>query len=99
MLEESIDIERVPIGRYVDEIEPVRHEGDTTIVPVYEEVLVVEKRLRLIEEIRLSKKREHVRRPHHVTLRRQTVEVERSSANAPPSSVSLPATETFTTET
>ena len=46
-------IERVPMDIELAEPPPVRREGDTIVVPVVEEVLVVERRLRLREEIRL----------------------------------------------
>ncbi|MDT0632252.1 YsnF/AvaK domain-containing protein [Rubrivirga sp. S365] len=74
---ETVDVERVPVGREVDAAEPPREEGDVTIIPVYEEVLVVQKRLVLREEIRLTTRRTPTDGPTHVTLRRQRVEVER----------------------
>src|SRR3954470_8398789 len=46
---EAIEVERVPVDRWIDGPAAVRHEGDTTVYPVVEEVLVVEKRLRLVE--------------------------------------------------
>ncbi len=48
-----------------------------TVVPVYEEVLVVQKKLVLREEVRLTTRREPLPGPERVTLRRQQVEVER----------------------
>lgn len=74
---EEVSIERVPVDRWVDAAILVRQEGDTTIVPVLEEVVVVEKRLKLIEEVRIT--RRHVTRhaPQRVTLRRQEAIVDR----------------------
>ena len=74
---ETVDVERVPVGREVDAVEPPREEGGVTVIPVYEEVLVVQKRLVLREEVRLTTRREPLDGPSHVTLRRQRVEVER----------------------
>jgi uncharacterized protein (TIGR02271 family) len=75
---EDISVERVPIGRVVDAAEAPRQEGDTLVVPVYDEVLVVEKRLVLREELRLVRTRsEHVDQ-QRVTLRREDVQVERT---------------------
>ena len=52
----SVDVVRVPIGRFVD-VTPIVEERDgTTIVPVVEERLVVEKRLFLVEEVHLTRK-------------------------------------------
>ena len=74
---ETVDVERVLIGREVDAVEPPREEDGMTVIPVYEEVLVVQKRLVLREEVRLKTRREPLDGPTHVTLRRQRVEVER----------------------
>lgn len=73
---EEIHVERVPVDRLLDEPAQVRQEGDTTVIPVMEEVLVVEKRLVLREEIRVTRRREEVRSPQSVTLRREEVLVE-----------------------
>ena len=53
---EDIEVERTPLDRWVDAPVPVRHEGDATIVTLVEEVVVVEKRLRATEEIRITKR-------------------------------------------
>ena len=53
---EAIAVERVPVGRWIDGPAAVRHEGDTTVYPVVEEVLVTEKRLRLVEEVRVTRR-------------------------------------------
>lgn len=76
---EEVEIERVPINRYVDSVEPVREEEDVVVLPVYEEVLVVEKRLLLREEVRLTRRREQAQDTQRVTLRRSEVDVERVS--------------------
>lgn len=74
---EDVQVERVPINRTLDGPAEVRREGDTIIVPVLEEVLVVEKRLVLKEELRITRRRRAVSQPHHVTLRSEEVSVER----------------------
>ena len=74
---EEVEIERVPMDRHITEMPQVREEKGVTIVPVVEEVLVVEKKLMLVEEIRLSRKRSHERYEKPVTLRAQRAEVER----------------------
>ncbi|GAB5534621.1 MAG: hypothetical protein Rubg2KO_08700 [Rubricoccaceae bacterium] len=74
---ESVTVERVPIGRVVESVETVRTEDDTTIIPVYEEVLVVRKQVVLREEVRITKHREPVPGSEHIALRRQRVEVNR----------------------
>jgi stress response protein YsnF len=47
------EVERVAIGREVATAPAIREESDRLIVPVLEEILVVEKRLMLREEIHL----------------------------------------------
>ena len=73
---ETLEVERVPVGRWLDAPAEVRREGDTTVYPVVEEVLVVEKRLRLVEEVRVTQQRatRHVR--EEVVLRREEITVE-----------------------
>jgi hypothetical protein len=46
---ERAETTRLEIGKEIDTIPPVRTHGDTTIIPIVEEVLVVEKRLILKE--------------------------------------------------
>ncbi|WP_082480445.1 DUF2382 domain-containing protein [Rhizobium sp. Leaf384] len=74
---ETVDISREPIGKEVDRIPQLRVEGDVTIIPVVEEIVVVEKRLVLVEEIRIRRlaTSEDVQIP--VTLRKQRAVVER----------------------
>lgn len=79
LLEEHIDVERVPVNRPVDGPVSVRQEGDTTIVPVVREVLVVQKQLMLVEEIRLTRRVTEARRPQRVTLRSEEAHIERLS--------------------
>lgn len=84
LLREEVEIERVPIGEYVDAPVAIRQEGDVTVIPVLEEVLVVEKRLRLREELRVTKRQAEVRDVREVTLRSERVEVERLEPSTEP---------------
>lgn len=77
LLREEVTVERSAINQIVNEPVPVRYEGDTMIVPVLEEILVVEKRLVLKEEIRITRQRVEWREPQRVTLRSEEVLVER----------------------
>ena len=72
-------IERVPVYRVVDASPAIRQEGDTIIVPVVEEIMVVEKRLLLKEEIHIRRQQvvQHIRQP--VRLRSEEVSLERQS--------------------
>jgi len=79
LMKERVEVHHVPIERWIEAPAGIRQEGDTTILPVMEEVLVVEKRLRLVEEVHLVKHRDVVRHREAVTLRRETAEIERKS--------------------
>ena len=74
---EEIEVERVPLDRWVDAPVPVRQEGLTTIITLLEEVVVVEKRLRATEEVRITKRRTTRQASQHLTLRREEAVVER----------------------
>jgi uncharacterized protein (TIGR02271 family) len=77
LFREEVIIERVPINRFVEEAIPLRSEGDTIIVSLLEEVPVVEKRLMLKEELRITVRRAEARKPTSVTLRSEEATVER----------------------
>jgi stress response protein YsnF len=74
---ERLETTRVEIGKEIEAVPLVRTEGDTTIIPVVEEVLIVEKRLFLKEELHVRRviSNEPVEAP--VTLRKQRALVER----------------------
>jgi stress response protein YsnF len=75
---DEVEVQRVPVDREVAAMPAIREEGDVTIVPVVEEILVVERRLRLKEEIHIRKVRrtEEVEVPVTVRATRATVERE-----------------------
>lgn len=77
LMEEQTDVVRVPINRAVEIAPPVRYEGDVMIVPLLEEVVVVEKRLMLREELHIRKRQVEIRKPQQVILRREEANVER----------------------
>jgi stress response protein YsnF len=78
LTETRAKVEHVPVGRFVDEMPPIREEGETTVIPVVEEVFV--RRLLLREEVRVT--RVAVSRPHRetVTLQYQEAVVSRTPA-------------------
>jgi uncharacterized protein (TIGR02271 family) len=77
LLREYVEVERMPLNRPLEEPAKVRYEGDVMVIPVMEELIVVEKRLVLREEVRLVKRVES--RPYEATatLRSEEVVVER----------------------
>jgi uncharacterized protein (TIGR02271 family) len=76
---EQVEVTRVSVGKEITATPAVRTEGDVVIVPVVEEILVLEKRLVLKEElhIRHYARKENVEVP--VTLRKQRAVVEREN--------------------
>ena len=80
---ERVEIERVPIGRPVDAAPPIREEGDTTIMSVVEEIVVVERRLILKEEVRIRRVRVSERHRESVTVREQDAVITRAEATSP----------------
>jgi uncharacterized protein (TIGR02271 family) len=77
LVEEHVEVERVRVDKTVDGPVAVRHVGDTIIVPVVEEVLVVQKQLRLVEELHIRKTRTEKHAPQTVVLRKEEATVER----------------------
>lgn len=85
---DEVEVTHVPVDRIVplDQAPATRYEGDTLVVPILEEVLVVERRLRIKEELRITR---HRREEHHaetVLLKSEQVSVERFDEHGDPSS-------------
>ena len=80
---ERVEVERVPIGRPIDAAPPVRQEGDTTILSVVEEIVVVERRLILKEEVRIRRVRVTERHRETVMVREQEAVITRAEAGRP----------------
>jgi uncharacterized protein (TIGR02271 family) len=77
---EHIEVERVPIDTLLEPGAPppkVRTEGNVTILPVLEEILVVEKRLLIKEELRIVRQTTKEVTEVPVALRKQRAVVER----------------------
>ncbi|MDQ1558453.1 MAG: hypothetical protein QOD32_1513 [Pyrinomonadaceae bacterium] len=77
LMREEVQVKRVPINRVVDAPVPVRHVGNTMIISLLEEVLVVEKRLMLKEELHITKGEVETYKPQRITLRTEEAVVER----------------------
>ena len=74
---DELQIERVPRNVRLAEVPHVRLEGNTTIVPVVEEVLVVEKALMLVEEIHICRRSVSEPTEIPIKLRAERAEVDR----------------------
>jgi uncharacterized protein (TIGR02271 family) len=79
LLADEVEVERVRVDRPVDGPVDIRHEGETTIIPLLKEVLVVQKQLVLHEEVHVRKRQREHHDVRQVTLRREEVSVERDA--------------------
>jgi stress response protein YsnF len=76
---DTVEVTRVAIDKVVDTAPEIRTEGDLTIVPVLEEVLVVTKQLVLKEELHIRRRVETEIVEVPVSLRKQRAIVEREA--------------------
>ncbi len=75
--EEEISVERKAFETYVETVPPTRQEGNTTIYSVVKEVLAVEKRLMLVEEIHVTKRDSIEIHDERVKLRQERISITR----------------------
>jgi len=78
---QQVKVDRIPIGKLIKAVPKIRKEGDAIIIPIVEEIPVVEHRLVLIEEVwvrRVRKKENHrervMLRCHEAVITRDPVE-------------------------
>lgn len=77
LVEERAEIRRVVKDEVVEGPLPVRQSGDTMIVPVVKEVLVVQKQYVLTEEIHIRTIRTEQRHKERVTVKEEQADVQR----------------------
>jgi uncharacterized protein (TIGR02271 family) len=75
--QEQVTIEHRAVNQRVEAAPSIRREGTTLIIPLVEEILVVEKQLFLKEEIHITMQQTEVQQPQKVKLRREEAIVER----------------------
>jgi stress response protein YsnF len=77
--DETVQVERRESGRVVpaDQAPAAHYEGDTLVLPVLEEVLVTEKRVRIKEELRITRIPTERRHRETVVLKTEQAVVER----------------------
>jgi uncharacterized protein (TIGR02271 family) len=76
---EEVVVERKEINQYVSEVPPAsRQEGDTIIISVFKEVVVVEKKILLVEEVHITKRLIESSLPIIDTIRKEEVTVTRT---------------------
>ena len=77
-----VEIERFPIDQTVEAMPPIRQEGDITIIPVVEEIVVVERRLVLKEEVRVRRVSTKEQHQETLVLRQQEAVVTREGPDS-----------------
>ena len=79
LLRDEVEVSHVPVDRIVplDAAPATRYEGETLVVPILEEVLVVERRVRIKEELRITRTRREEHHAETVMLKAEQVSVER----------------------
>ncbi|GBQ17796.1 YsnF/AvaK domain-containing protein [Tanticharoenia sakaeratensis] len=86
--DERVVVDRVSVGAVVDELPQQRQEGDTTIIPVVEEIVEVRKRYLIREEVRIQRIIEHRIHEEAVDLRREEATVHRTAFTDQPDEAS-----------
>lgn len=81
LLHKEVEVERRAVNQLVDAMPQVRYENDLTVIPIVEEVLVVEKRLMLKEEVYIRQTQFTTHQPQHFTLQREEAVIEPIEAN------------------
>jgi uncharacterized protein (TIGR02271 family) len=80
---QEVEVEHIAFDKPIDSMPSVRQEGDITIVPVVEEVLKIERRLVLKEEVHIRRVQRTERYQNTVTLRKQEAVVSRIGSEEP----------------
>jgi uncharacterized protein (TIGR02271 family) len=86
-----VDVKRIAVNRAIDSMPQMREEGDTLVIPVIEEEIVIQKRLILKEEIHIKRRRTRERVAKEVTVDREHAVVERLDQEGRVISTSAPA--------
>jgi len=86
LVRDEVEIKHVAVDRIValEEAPTTRHEGDTMIVPILEEVLVVERRVRIKEELHITRIQREETHREAVVLKAEQVSIERFDESGPP---------------
>lgn len=86
LAQQQVKIDRIPIGKLIDAVPKIRKEGDAIIIPIVEEIPVVEHRLVLTEEVWVRRVRSKENHRERVMLRCQEAVVTRDPVEPPAAS-------------
>jgi uncharacterized protein (TIGR02271 family) len=91
VVRDVVKVSRVPVNRRITGMPAIRQEGDTLIVPVVEEEIIVKRRLVLKEEIHIVRRRVDDHATGTVTLGREHATIERLDSEGNVVATSKPA--------
>lgn len=79
LLHDELEVEHIPVDTIIasTDVPHMHYEGDTLVVPILEEILVLQKQLRLKEEVRITRRKREVHAPQSITVRSEQITVER----------------------
>ena len=78
LMQEEVSITRVPVNKVVEDKFHSRQEGDTLVIPIFKEVIT--RHLVLVEEVRITTRRNPETSTQQVSLKREEAVVERYDA-------------------
>ena len=78
---DKVNVERITINQYVEEHPTVRYEGDKIIIPVVQEEVIVEKKIRLVEEVHIDREHYQENFSETFTLKKEIIEVTRDNTD------------------
>ncbi len=82
LIQEGYQVERRPGSKELLTQHPsIRHEGENMIIPVVREVLIVEKRYEVLEEVHVIKTKTEVPHMQQITLLKESVDIQRTTDN------------------
>jgi uncharacterized protein (TIGR02271 family) len=75
---QQYSVERIPVNQYVEEAPPaIRYEGKTMIISIIEEEPVIQKRLKIVEELHVTSSEVEKRTNTEVNLKKERIIIER----------------------
>ena len=86
LAQQQVKIDRIPIGKLIKAAPKIRKVGDAIVIPIVEEIPVVEHRLVLIEEVWVRRIRNEENHRQQVMLRCQEAVVTRDPVEPPAAS-------------
>src|SRR5215472_7462043 len=83
LAQQRVKIDRIPIGKLINAVPKIREKGDAIIIPIVEEIPVVEHRLVLMEEVWVRRIRSKENHRQRVMLRCQEAVITRDPVEPP----------------